>query len=408
MLNQVSHPGPGPKEPLTFARDHHLRRYLGFAERTFEHKAKLNLNWLAWLLNEHTDPGSAVLDPMAGTGSILLAALNQHPTLAGDVEGYWSRLLNRNALRIRTRHMFVSPILTCQWDAGRLPVPDDSLDAIVTSPPYFDLFSNWNRKQANYLDGRHMGPKGLSYGDHPAQIGNIHIYDDYLHAMRGVYRECRRILRPGGKLILILGNKIRKSRIVPVTEDTRALVAANGFKIVATHDRKTIPSRWRRIHSKNIDDYPMIAVETALVLKKADGPGPGEKRFFVIEVPNGASSPGRILFDKQVTYCAQQQPDRLLCLDSIGLFPPVDEPDIVWTGTHPAKARARRSWSYGIVRDLVAKFGLVAGDQIELHVTDRYARYLQQRANTFGAVATIPTAHRNLGQKLAWYTERMG
>ena len=29
MLNQVSHPGPGPKEPLTFARDHHLRRYLG-------------------------------------------------------------------------------------------------------------------------------------------------------------------------------------------------------------------------------------------------------------------------------------------------------------------------------------------------------------------------------------------
>ena len=139
-------------QPQTFQRDHHLRRRLGFAEATFEHKAKLNLNWLAWLLNEHTDPGSVVLDPLAGTGSILLAALNQHPTLAGDVERYWSRLLNRNALRIRSRHLIVAPILTARWDAARLPLPDGSLDAIVTSPPYFDLFSNWNRKQANYLE----------------------------------------------------------------------------------------------------------------------------------------------------------------------------------------------------------------------------------------------------------------
>ena len=36
-----------------------------------------------------------------------------------------------------------------------------------------------------------------------------------------------------------------------------------------------------------------------------------------------------------------------------------------------------------------------------------FARYLQQRLITFGAVATIPTAHCNLGQKLAWYTERI-
>jgi len=413
---------PGPAEPQTFARDHHLRRRLGFAESTFEHKAKLNLNWLAWLLNEHTAPGSVILDPMAGTGSILLAALNQHPTLAGDVEAYWSRLLSRNALRIHRRHLIVAPILTARWDAARLPLPDASLDAIVTSPPYFDLFSNWNRKQANYLDGRHIGPNGLSYGDHANQIGNVHIYDDYLRAMRGVYRECRRILRPGGKLILILGNKVRGGRIVPVTEDTQALVAANGFDLLAAHDRKTIPSRWRRIHGQQDPDYPVIGVETALVFQKPDGPRPRPKRCFVIEVPNGKSQPGQTLFRKQLDYCIQQRPNKLLCLDSTGLFFPVlerwwidgvtwldlgDAPNAIWTGTHPAKARIRREWCYELVRDeLVAKFGLTAGDQIELHVTDRYARYLQQRLITLGAVATIPTAHRNLGQKLAYYTER--
>ena len=399
---------PGPNEALTFARDHHLRRYLGFAESTFEHKAKLNLNWLAWLLNEYMDPGSVILDPMAGTGSILLAALNQHPTLAGDVEVYWSRLLNRNSLRIRRKHLIVAPILTARWAAARLPLPDASLDAIVTSPPYFDLFSNWNRKQANYLDGNHVGPNGLSYGDHARQIGNFHVYEDYLRAMHTVYLEARRVLRPGGKLILILGNKVRKRRVVPVTEDTRALVAANGFSVLATHDRKVIPSRWRRIHRQQNDDYPVIAVETAIVFQKPVGVWPQPKRWFIVEVPNGDSSPGRILFHKQFAYCIQQRPDQLLALDSIGLFRPVDEPGIVWTGSHPAKARVRRTWCYKIVRQqLVAKFGMGAGDQIELHVTDRYARYLQQRVNTLGAVATIPTAHLNLGQKLAYYTERI-
>ncbi|HUX75722.1 MAG TPA: hypothetical protein VMY40_03660 [Anaerolineae bacterium] len=402
----LSHPGPA--EPQTFARDHHLRRRLGFAEATFEHKAKLNLNWLAWLLNEHTDPGSVILDPLAGTGSILLAALNQHPTLAADVEAYWSRLLNRNALRIRSRHLLVAPILTARWDAARLPLPDASLDAIVTSPPYFDLFSNWNRKQANYMDGRHIGPNGLSYGDHRQQIGNIHIYDDYLRAMRTVYLECRRTLRPGGKLILILGNKVREGRVVPVTQDTQALVVANGFHLLAAHDRKTIPSRWRRIHGQQNAGYPVITVETALVFQKPDGPRPRPKRCFVIEVPNGASSPGRTLFHKQLAYCIQRRPDLLLALDSTGLFRPVDVDGVIWTGAHPAKARVRREWCYELVRDeLVAKFGLGAGDQVELHVTDRYARYLQQRLNTLGAVAIIPTAHLNLGQKLAYYTERI-
>ena len=55
---------------LKFKRDHHLRRRL-FVEASFEHKARMNLYWLAWLLDQHTRPGEMVLDPMGGSGSIL-------------------------------------------------------------------------------------------------------------------------------------------------------------------------------------------------------------------------------------------------------------------------------------------------------------------------------------------------
>jgi SAM-dependent methyltransferase len=416
VLNAISRSGQGA--PLTFARDHHLRRYLGFAESSFEHKAKANLNWLAWLINTYTDPGDTILDPLAGTGSTLLAALNGRPTVAGDVEPYWASLLDNNARRLTTHHLIIAPILTAQWDAARLPVADQSVGAIVASPPYFDLFSDWNRKQANYLDGRHVGPNGLCYGDHPHQIGNLHIYEDYLRAMRAVYLECARVLRPSGKLLLILGDKVRESRIVPVTEDTLTLTLAIDLHLLATHDRQTIPSRWRLIHQHQQQNYPLITGETALVLKKPRHPDHQPKHLFIIEAPNGDSSPGQILFHKQLTYCLQQC-DRLgpvdhliLILDSAGPYvasevPALFPPDITWTGDHPRKARARREWSCAIVRDLVADHYLRAGDPIELHITDRYARYLEQRLNTLGAVATIPTAHHNLGQKLAWYTERV-
>jgi len=405
---------PGQNTPLVFPRDHHLRRRLGWSEETFEHHAKCNLNWLAWLLNEYTDPGAIVLDPMAGVGSTLLAALNQHPTLAGDVEPYWASLLNQNRRRILERHLIVSPILTCRWTATRLPLPDFSIPAIVTSPPYFDLFSNWNRKQGSKMDGRHVGPNGLSYGDHPEQIGNLHIYEDYLRRMRQVYLEAWRILRPGGNLVLIIGDKVREARVVPVTDDTLILALANNFRLVATRERQTVPSRWRNIHNQWRENYPLIIGETALILQKPADPARQPKHLFIIEAPTGASSPGQTLFHKQLTYYLQQAIDqtgpihyKLLILDSDGLSLAtlVDRSNVVWTGDHPP-ARQRRDWCYRIVGNLVANHGIGAGDEIELHVTDRYARYLQQRLTTIGAVATIPTAHHNFGQKLAWYTER--
>jgi len=75
----------------------------------------------------------------------------------------------------------------------------------------------------------------------------------------------------------------------------------------------------------------------------------------------------------------------------------------IWSGDH-RPARARREWAYEVVREMVTKHGLTADDPVDLHVSLSYARYLAQRLNTIGADPCIPTAHCNLGQKLAWYT----
>lgn len=57
-------------------------------------------------------------------------------------------------------------------------IPDDSVDCIITSPPYFGL---------------------RDYGN-DAQIGHEESFSAYIDTLLDVTRECRRILKPTGTL----------------------------------------------------------------------------------------------------------------------------------------------------------------------------------------------------------------
>lgn len=77
-----------------------------------------------------------------------------------------------------------------QGDALRLPLPDESVDLIVTSPPYFALRS--------YRDG----------DEHCAgQIGNEPTPQDFLDALWAATAEMVRVLKPSGSIFVNLGDK---------------------------------------------------------------------------------------------------------------------------------------------------------------------------------------------------------
>jgi DNA modification methylase len=66
-------------------------------------------------------------------------------------------------------------------DARHLPLPDDSVDLIVTSPPYFALRSY--RDDDGHYDG---------------QIGSEDTPEAFLQALDECMVEWRRVLKPGG------------------------------------------------------------------------------------------------------------------------------------------------------------------------------------------------------------------
>jgi DNA modification methylase len=83
----------------------------------------------------------------------------------------------------------VTAIIT-RGDAAHLHLPDETVDLVVTSPPYFGLRS--------YTDG----------GEHyEGQVGDEATPAEYLDALTACTAEWMRVLKPGGSIFVNLGDK---------------------------------------------------------------------------------------------------------------------------------------------------------------------------------------------------------
>ncbi len=86
--------------------------------------------------------------------------------------------------------------IVLRGDARNLPLPDESVDLIVTSPPYFGLRS--------YTDG----------GEHYAgQIGSEGTPAEWVAALVACTAEWVRVLKPSGSIFVNLGDKYAGSRM---------------------------------------------------------------------------------------------------------------------------------------------------------------------------------------------------
>ena len=102
--------------------------------------------------------------------------------------------------------------MTKHWDARALPVDDETIQSIVTSPPY------WGQRDYGY----------------PEQIGIEPVYTDYLDEMMKCLAEMRRVLRPDGTLWLNIGD----------TFNTRAPIRGSSHQGGLGHDNASIRRTW--------------------------------------------------------------------------------------------------------------------------------------------------------------------
>lgn len=116
-------------------------------------------------------------------------------------------------------------------NAFQIPLADDSVDLIVTSPPYWAL--------------RAYEDEGDQY---EGQIGAEPTPQDFLDALWAVTKECQRVIRPSGSIFVNLGDKMAGSG-----GHHNAAIATPGNKhskpgavIVGFAERRNAPSRYNK------------------------------------------------------------------------------------------------------------------------------------------------------------------
>jgi len=220
-LNDLSN-----KEWLKFQKSWFIHNPPPRKKGVLRHPAKFPETLVQEFIEFFTKAGQVVLDPMAGTGSALIAALRagrhsygvelnpayaaiarqiiaeERQTLPTPTEPLIAEIIEGNAANF------------ADFAAGHgIPV----IDYVITSPPYWDMLhargaqTQKKRRTDTALD--------VVYSDDPNDLGNIHNYEVFVERLAAIYENLQPFLRERAYLTIIVKNVKKGGKIYPLAWD---------------------------------------------------------------------------------------------------------------------------------------------------------------------------------------------
>lgn len=193
------------------------------------HPAKFPEALISQLIGLFTVEGDNVLDPMAGTGSAVVAALQAQRNGYGvELSAQFVDIANQ---RIRERQPSAAQNAIPPAGMGSVVQGDATalmhlteLNGIpfryaVTSPPYWSMLNN---KGSENQAARRSKNLPLVYSADDRDLGNVHDYDTFLSLLESVYHQVALKLEAGGYLTVIVKNVKREHTLYPLAWDLAA------------------------------------------------------------------------------------------------------------------------------------------------------------------------------------------
>ncbi len=230
-----------PKSWLKFQKSWFLHNPPPRRKDVLRHPAKFPETLAQEFIAFFTHRGQVVLDPMAGTGSALVAALRlgRHSYGIELNPGYAS--IARQVLTDERNQSgqaasgLAAEIIT--GDAGEIErlvslydIPP--IDYVLTSPPYWDMLHA--RGAATQKRRRKTPDLDVVYSDDPADLGNLHDYGEFLEKLVCIYAGLKPFLQPRAYLTIIVKNVKKGGRLYPLAWDLGARLG----KVYALKDEK--------------------------------------------------------------------------------------------------------------------------------------------------------------------------
>jgi len=211
-----------PKSWLRFQKSWFVHNPPPRKKGVLVHPAKFPETMAEEFIRFFTKSGETVLDPMAGTGSTLVAALRagrhsygielnpKYAEIARNTITEECALLGKDAENLSAKIITGDALLA---DTYHIP----AVDYILTSPPYWDMLhakgagTQKKRRTSTELD--------VFYSDDPYDLGNLHDYEEFLSRLVAIYKGLKPLLREKAYLTIIVKNVKKGGRIYPLAWD---------------------------------------------------------------------------------------------------------------------------------------------------------------------------------------------
>jgi DNA modification methylase len=186
------------------------------------HPAKYPETMAQEFIEFFTKQNETVLDPMAGTGSTLIAALRagrnsygielnpKYAEIAKQIIEEERAVLGDSISDLKSQIINGDAALASNY---QLPL----IDYVLTSPPYWDML---HAKGAdNQKKRRGAGELDVVYSEDPNDLGNIHEYEEFVAKLVDIYKGLKSLLREKAYLTIIVKNVKKGGKVYPLAWD---------------------------------------------------------------------------------------------------------------------------------------------------------------------------------------------
>jgi DNA modification methylase len=243
------------------------------------HPAPYSFQDIGHLVRFFTKKGMRVLDPFGGVGSTAKACeIDGRVCTSIELSPKWHKL---SIERLETEvgegtskhHQFINGD-SCEV---LLTIPDESIDFVVTSPPYWGIL---NKQDQKVIKNRVSNNLETKYSEDEKDLGNVASYDEFLDILVSkIFMECARTLRTGRYMALVVSDFRDKSDYISFHSDliyrlnrssipNGGVLKLQGTKILLQNHKSLLPYGYPFAYVENIHHQYILIFKKEKVGKK--------------------------------------------------------------------------------------------------------------------------------------------
>ena len=193
-----------------------------------QHPAPFSFTDVSRLIKFFTKKNGLVLDPFVGVGSTLKAcSLEKRNGIGIELNPTFYRL-SKKRLKDETKNNASNIQKIIKGDARKIipTLADDSIDFVVTSPPYWNILDKVDHKVKQERISKNLVK---DYGNLKGDLSNIRDYDTFLNELTHIFNDCKRVLKPEKYLAVIVSDFRHKSKYYMFHADLMNKLEDAGF-----------------------------------------------------------------------------------------------------------------------------------------------------------------------------------